>query len=409
MDNITHSLVGLAVGEAAYRLCRRKQPASASLPRAPFWWVSAIANNLPDLDSLYAPITPGKIGYLLHHRGHTHTLGMVLPQFLLVLAFAYLVFRFTKQRPTRREWKTLGILCLLGPLIHISLDALNSYGVHPGWPFSSKWLYGDTLFIIEPLLWFMFIPLLVSQPISKAWRGVLSLFIPFAFVLAFSSGLVSMVTFAFLMLWLILFFILSLKLSARAMLSTTGVAFVLVLLAFNITSGIARQQITDAENGGEYSIVDIALSPLPANPFCWTAVLIQKNSSQHRFKMRNGIHTISPAIFPLGQCTELLPATLAHEKNQTSSTVWWADFEGTTDEFTRLNTENCMANAFFRFARAPYYEPLISTLLLKDMRFQSRGPSFAQIEAQLEYPEGSCPRFLPSWDPPRSDLLEISN
>ena len=75
MDNLTHSLLGAVVGET---LARFVPNARSVLPettrRSLYVSLMVVGSNLPDLDSLYTGITGGKLGYLLHHRGHTHTL-----------------------------------------------------------------------------------------------------------------------------------------------------------------------------------------------------------------------------------------------------------------------------------------------------------------------------------------------
>ncbi|WP_229507669.1 metal-dependent hydrolase [Massilia sp. Dwa41.01b] len=75
MDNLTHSLVGLALGELAHRvLPTEADPARASTRRRLLLSCGALASNFPDLDLVLTPLLPDPFGYLLHHRGHTHTL-----------------------------------------------------------------------------------------------------------------------------------------------------------------------------------------------------------------------------------------------------------------------------------------------------------------------------------------------
>jgi sec-independent protein translocase protein TatC len=45
-----------------------------------------LAGNFPDLDLVLTPLLPAPLGYLLHHRGHTHTVLYALPQMLLLAA-----------------------------------------------------------------------------------------------------------------------------------------------------------------------------------------------------------------------------------------------------------------------------------------------------------------------------------
>ena len=52
--------------------------------------LSAIGSNLPDSDLLYS-FFGGKLNYLLHHRGHTHTLigAVVLAGLMYLAAWAW--------------------------------------------------------------------------------------------------------------------------------------------------------------------------------------------------------------------------------------------------------------------------------------------------------------------------------
>ncbi|MEL7454511.1 MAG: metal-dependent hydrolase, partial [Pseudomonadota bacterium] len=51
------------------------------------------------------------------------------------------------------SFKWLYILSFVGCLSHSALDWLNVYGIRLLEPFSSRWFYGDTLFIIDVWLW----------------------------------------------------------------------------------------------------------------------------------------------------------------------------------------------------------------------------------------------------------------
>ena len=68
MENLTHSLIGATLAELF--VPRSASPAKRGL----FFTVGVVAANLPDADLVYARITAPPLGYLLHHRGHTHTL-----------------------------------------------------------------------------------------------------------------------------------------------------------------------------------------------------------------------------------------------------------------------------------------------------------------------------------------------
>ena len=78
MENITHSLVGATLAELAL-------PAAATpAQRRLFYAAGIVAANLPDADLLYTSIIAPPLGYLLHHRGHTHTVVGLAVQAALI-------------------------------------------------------------------------------------------------------------------------------------------------------------------------------------------------------------------------------------------------------------------------------------------------------------------------------------
>ncbi len=143
MDNLTHTLVGAALGEAGLR--RRTALATPTL---------LIGANLPDVDA--AAYLWGSPLALEWRRGWTHGVlaWAVLP---LLLAGAMLgIARLAE----RRGWRPAspvrpGQLLLLSAVAvwsHPFFDWLNTYGVRLLMPFSRRWFYGDTLFIVDPWL-----------------------------------------------------------------------------------------------------------------------------------------------------------------------------------------------------------------------------------------------------------------
>jgi inner membrane protein len=144
MDNLTHTLVGAALGEAGLK--RRSGLAMATL---------MIAANLPDLDVLAIPLGEN----LTFRRGWTHgPLGLLLLPPLLALAMVGWD-RWQRRRGTRPAARLavrpgqLLLLAWIGALTHPFLDWLNSYGIRLLMPFSHTWFYGDAVFIIDPWIW----------------------------------------------------------------------------------------------------------------------------------------------------------------------------------------------------------------------------------------------------------------
>jgi inner membrane protein len=144
MDNLCHTLVGLALAEAGLR---RKTPlATATL---------AIGANLPDLDVLsyaWGPVTA-----LAFRRGWTHGLpALAVWPFVLagvMLAWDRLVRRRRHPGAPEARRGPLLLLAALAVATHPALDFFNVYGMRWLMPFDGRWLYGDTLFIVDPWLW----------------------------------------------------------------------------------------------------------------------------------------------------------------------------------------------------------------------------------------------------------------
>src|SRR4051812_26763726 len=69
------------------------------------------------------------------------------------------------------------------------MDFTNSYGVHPFWPFYNGWSYGDSVFIVEPLIWAAAAPLVFVLRTILA-RVLVGLVLIAGIVLSLAMGLV---------------------------------------------------------------------------------------------------------------------------------------------------------------------------------------------------------------------------
>ena len=159
MDNLCHTLVGAALGEAG--LARRKPLATATL---------LIGANLPDVDGFTYAFLDGPTS-LAFRRGWTHgVLAMAILPVLLAAAMVGFDQMVRRRRPeksrgqalracTRRSsrlparFRALLLPAFASVLSHPLLDFLNTYGVRFLSPFSERWFYGDTLFIVDPWVW----------------------------------------------------------------------------------------------------------------------------------------------------------------------------------------------------------------------------------------------------------------
>lgn len=145
MDNITHTLVGLALAESGLK--RRTRFATGTL---------LVGANLPDVDG-FVYFLGSSTDALAFRRGWTHgVLAMaILPLLLTALILGWDRLRgrdsAAAQQPTRPGW--LLALAAIAVLSHPLLDLLNTYGVRLLMPFSGRWFYGDALYILDPWLW----------------------------------------------------------------------------------------------------------------------------------------------------------------------------------------------------------------------------------------------------------------
>jgi inner membrane protein len=143
VDNLCHSLVGAALGQAG--LARRTTLGMSTL---------VIANNLPDIDvAVFATNTLA----MSFRRGWTHGVPaqVVLPILLTgaMLTYDRVVVRRRANAPPPASARELLLLSYVGVLLHVVMDLMNSYGVRLLMPFSGQWFYGDALFIVDPWLY----------------------------------------------------------------------------------------------------------------------------------------------------------------------------------------------------------------------------------------------------------------
>ena len=133
MDPVTHTLLGVGLGNAFYR----ERTGRAALP------VLALASNLPDLDAVVH--LTGDPYAVLMRRTFGHSL-LLLPFWSLL--FAWLASRRYREVPLR----TLYGMTLVGVAGHLLFDLINSFGVVLLWPLSDARPELAWVFIIDFVL-----------------------------------------------------------------------------------------------------------------------------------------------------------------------------------------------------------------------------------------------------------------
>jgi inner membrane protein len=156
MDNLTHGLLGLALGAL------RRPDAPAGTPLSPtdkaVLLGSVLAAELPDLDTLL-PAANSVDHALRAHRGLSHALAFAPVVALAATGLALLVFRHARFRPVY-----LSSLLALG-VAHLLPDLWTGWGTRLLLPFSDQRLTLDWTMVVDPLVT---LPLLISA--VWAWR-----------------------------------------------------------------------------------------------------------------------------------------------------------------------------------------------------------------------------------------------
>jgi membrane-bound metal-dependent hydrolase YbcI (DUF457 family) len=162
MDNITHTLIGIGLARAG--LTQRLGRGTTT--------ILAVASNLPDLDVAF--LAGGPLTFLWR-RTLTHSLlGS------LVLAFAS-SFLFRRLYP-HLSWRVVLGLTFLGIAGHVFADLWNSYGVVLYWPFLTRRVDLDWVFIFDLVIWAILGGTLAASLLARRhevwiWRGGLVLLV----------------------------------------------------------------------------------------------------------------------------------------------------------------------------------------------------------------------------------------
>ena len=398
MDNISHSLVGLAIGE----LVQRTLPAEADkqaqgVRRRMLLSASLVANNLPDLDLVLTTLLPAPLGNLLHHRGYSHTLLVALAQALLLIALTWLLWPAARRllRTSAAARDGLLIVSVTGLLMHIALDYLNSYGVHPLYPFDERWLYGDTLFIVEPVIWVAFgVPLalmLGSRPLQFVLLGLLGAAVAAAtgFGVLHWGSLLALAAGAVLLA----------RLDSKRALAAAFVAVGAFIVIQNTASARGKRllaaELKVRDPGSR--LLDAALTGYPANPLCWNFVSVERDDAAGSYRLRRGLLSVAPALMPISAC----PAGLAEPMPVQASGIGFAWEHTASLASLRTRSENCHFHAWLRFARAPAVGPDSAS----DARFAMSGATNFSTFPYARFASLPCPASVPAWDLPRQDLL----
>lgn len=436
MDNLTHSLVGYAVAKSAKHLRFKKLDLTEKFknPKISSFliFISILAANFPDLDLLYSLYDSSQLGYLVHHRGHTHTFILALPQALIALVLSALIFKIKD----KVIWCWGFVLIAINISLHIALDSLNIYGVHPFYPWDNQWYYGDRVFIIEPWIWFSILPLAIT-PIKKVLsvKLVLILFFLMTLGLAYKIEMMTMGT----GLILSFYFLLMLWLFNKMFESTKTIlalSFTLITILGFIVEGLRveekiriifqNQNKIVAESVGNpvdlkidsSQLVDLAMTPYPGNPFCWNIYSVRLlgddsyNVAVGQFQSQNfWIFKCPKGMFNKEKNNNLKLTQKNDELNKIKEIPkiqgmkWIQVYEASKNKLFN-DQDDCRLKNWFQFVRIPYQTESGNYV---DLRFYSRSSRAGFSDLDLNDQSQKCVKIQAPWVAPRKKLLLDNN
>ncbi len=434
---MTHTLIGLIAGEAVVNHSRPSgQGLGSQVHRGLLLAVAVIGSNAPDLDLLYTyrGTSTSSLRYVLWHRGYTHTVIGCLALALLLYLGARTWLAWKNIKPSPRDCGLLLGTAILATALHLGMDYLNSYGVHPFWPAENRWTYGDAVFIVEPLYWVAAAPLffLLRSLMARVLFGAA---LTAAVILGAAAHLMTVTLCVMLAAAILLSLALGARVTARSATQISAAAALGVTLVFVLAGQIAARRaeaLARSSFAGD-RMLDHVLTPLPVNPICWDLLLLETH--QDRYVARRATLALAPSFFSAAQCPTLAAAEHTAPLRpvavpDTAAVRWLGEFAMPQADFIALLAHNCDAAAFMRFARAPFLgtvgpeavtgtvSAVAPTEILGDLRFD-RGTNGGGLEVRLAPPvktpgdnlgvdpdgaQQRCERAAP-WTAPRADLL----
>jgi inner membrane protein len=432
MDNVTHALAGLLLADGACVLASRRLGRQPSAPlRATAVLLGVVAAEFPDSDLLYSgPVVGmGKLGYLMHHRGHTHTVLWALIGASLLWWLAVWWWRRRERAvgdPAAMDSGpdvamarlVLPPIAVIGTLSHLVLDWTNSYGVHPFWPVDNRWYHGDAVFIVEPWFWVVAIPALIWGPRSPSGRRILGICLAIILAASWGLGEVPSLLAGVLTGVAALLLVLYRHRSDAQRVAFGALSWLVVTLLFVSGRHAAKAQVAATDQA--HALRDVVLTPAPADPTCWEAITVSSDGVLYR------VSSARVAPFPKlrsrsdcqrahggrgfrGDPLATLPtSTPVVPFDSTSAAVQWQrSWTVPRAELVALAAERCEFAVALRFMRTPVWQEYGNgTIVLSDARYGVGEGGFADVV--IPGVPGACPlagRWVPGWVPPRMDII----
>lgn len=360
MDNLTHSLIGLAAAKAGLE---KLSPGTTAL--------CIIAANIPDSDLVVLAFA-GRWKYLQHHRGITHSIvGALALAIALPLSF-YLVdwiIGKVRNRPITVKLKGLMLASVIVTATHPIMDWTNNYGMRFLLPWNPKWFYGDFVFVIDPFIWLVLGSaafLLTSKTRKQLIAWIVLGLITTTIVLFGAPGSMMMGRgIPLRSLWIVTIILLvisyRMKLAPRFGSRIGIAALALVVLYCGTLAGIHAQALrrakehaaaiaqTNAEHVGK-----VAAMPMLANPLDWLCNM-ETDRATYRFRVSLWKLNVQPEDLirfdkPSGASAEIV--SKAARDHRAEIFLGFARFP-----VVKVLGEDCVTQTLVQFADLRYTEP----------------------------------------------------
>jgi inner membrane protein len=359
MDNLTHSLVGLAAAKAGLE---KLSPGATAL--------CVLAANSPDADIV--TLVGGRWIYLQNHRGLTHSivgtivLALALP--LVFHGFAWLIARLQKRQPATRL-RGLMIASIVVTASHPLLDWTNNYGVRLLLPWNSRWFYGDLVFIMDPVFWLILggaAFLVTSETKNRIVTWCAIALVPSLLVFfgpAGRGGLANAMPMRVLWILGLVVLVVLYKRQAGLRWGTRIPRVALVIIVFYVGSLFAvhalalrrlstvASEITKATN--EHPVA-LAAMPTLANPLRWLCI-VETESSAYRFELALGAGDAKPANIVRYQKPDAFSSPAVAQASADYRAQVFLGFA--RFPVAQLADPNCTTQTLVQFADLRYTEP----------------------------------------------------
>ena len=184
---------------------------------------------------------------------------------------------------------------------HVALDGLNWYGVHPFYPFESRWYYGDAVFVFEPFVWLVLGVAAACNAQTRRVRTSIVCLLAVVFVAITAGGLIPPIALVANLAAAGAFLAAIRDLRPRPRAAAALVVMTVFVVSMFGLSRAARLEATRA-SGTTGDRLDVIVSPDPGMPLCWSVIIVTRNPGTDTDRADRGTLSLAPAWFRPDRC-----------------------------------------------------------------------------------------------------------